>query len=377
MNELQFNFFNTIILLGSLQGFMLSFLLVSSKQFNKKSNQFLALLVFVISMQILHNMLLDIDIGNNYPFLPYLPLAWNLLIPFTLYYFIQYLIKPDYKIQSWEYLPLVPFVLQILFRSVFCVFYLFQPSLMDKYHTVWVWGCYSFELLAVIYCLVVLILIVRKLTRYEQNLLENYAEIGDKSLRWLKNTMLFTFVLWVIWALPFGYMVGIGSEVLPSVYLLSLGMGLIIYWLGYSMYFRRDLFESPMMVQETIAATSSPSKTPELSIKTEEHFRRLLVLMEQEELYAEPELSMTLLAEKLGLSNGYLSQIINQKEGKNFFEFVNTYRVEAVKRKLKDPKFDHFSILGIAMDAGFKSKSTFNAVFKKMTGQTPSAFRKG
>ncbi|MEL6256529.1 MAG: helix-turn-helix domain-containing protein [Bacteroidota bacterium] len=76
------------------------------------------------------------------------------------------------------------------------------------------------------------------------------------------------------------------------------------------------------------------------------------------------------------LSNGYLSQIINQKEGKNFFDFINGYRVEEVKRNLADPNFDHFSILGIGLEAGFKSKSTFNAVFKKMTGHTPTAYKK-
>ena len=85
---------------------------------------------------------------------------------------------------------------------------------------------------------------------------------------------------------------------------------------------------------------------------------------------------MTLLAAKMKLSNGYLSQIINQKEGKNFFDFINGYRVEEVKRNLANPNFDHFSILGIGLEAGFKSKSTFNAVFKKMTGHTPTAYKR-
>ena len=78
----------------------------------------------------------------------------------------------------------------------------------------------------------------------------------------------------------------------------------------------------------------------------------------------------------MDLSKGYLSQIINQKEGKNFFDFINHYRVEDVKEKLNDDAYSHFSILGVALEAGFKSKSTFNAVFKKMTGMTPSQFKR-
>ena len=85
---------------------------------------------------------------------------------------------------------------------------------------------------------------------------------------------------------------------------------------------------------------------------------------------------MDTLAEKMDLSNGYLSKIINQKEGKNFYEFINTYRIKAVKRNLNTPTYSHYSILGIGLEAGFKSKSTFNAVFKKMTGMTPSAYKK-
>ena len=85
---------------------------------------------------------------------------------------------------------------------------------------------------------------------------------------------------------------------------------------------------------------------------------------------------MTTLSEKTGLSNSYLSQIINQKDGRNFFDFVNEYRINEVMERMDDPDYDHYTILAIAQDAGFKSKSTFNAFFKKSTGKTPSVYRK-
>ena len=98
--------------------------------------------------------------------------------------------------------------------------------------------------------------------------------------------------------------------------------------------------------------------------------------MEEDAVYMDTELTLSVLAEKLTISPGYLSQIINEKENKNFFEFVNQYRIDAAKRKLMDADYNQYSIMGIALESGFSSKSTFNALFKKYTGQTPSSFKK-
>jgi AraC-like DNA-binding protein len=70
-----------------------------------------------------------------------------------------------------------------------------------------------------------------------------------------------------------------------------------------------------------------------------------------------------------------LSQTINEQLRQSFSEFLNSYRIEEAKRRLRDPAFKHLSILGIAEDVGFNSKSSFNAVFKKHTNLTPSEFR--
>jgi AraC-like DNA-binding protein len=76
------------------------------------------------------------------------------------------------------------------------------------------------------------------------------------------------------------------------------------------------------------------------------------------------------------MSPNHLSQVINQLEGKNFFDFVNAYRVEEVKRKMADDRSKKLTLLAIALESGFNSKTSFNMVFKKMTGQTPSQYYK-
>ncbi len=112
------------------------------------------------------------------------------------------------------------------------------------------------------------------------------------------------------------------------------------------------------------------------SMATDELLQELLTYMEKDKPYLEPELTIYALADALDSNRHHLSQVINERLGVSFFDFVNRYRVKAVREKLADPGARHMSIMGIAYDCGFNSKATFNASFKKMTGTTPSAYLK-
>lgn len=92
--------------------------------------------------------------------------------------------------------------------------------------------------------------------------------------------------------------------------------------------------------------------------------------------YLDANLTLPQLATQLEIPSNYLSQVINETFGLNFFDFINQYRVEEVKLKINDPKFDNYSLLGIAFESGFNSKSAFNRIFKKSTGLTPSEYKK-
>ena len=109
--------------------------------------------------------------------------------------------------------------------------------------------------------------------------------------------------------------------------------------------------------------------------EAEKYYGSLLDLIEKEELFQNGKLLLKDVADRLGISNNYLSQIINQKTGKNFFRFINEYRVEKAKQLLAD-KAGKYTILSIAYDCGFNSKSSFNTIFKEYTGKTPSEFLK-
>lgn len=100
----------------------------------------------------------------------------------------------------------------------------------------------------------------------------------------------------------------------------------------------------------------------------------LTQVMVDEKLYCESELSLTELAGRLNTQPNYLSQVINEREGKNFYDYINTLRIEEFKRMATGPDSRRYTLLALAQQCGFNSKSSFNRYFKKVTGQAPSEF---
>lgn len=107
----------------------------------------------------------------------------------------------------------------------------------------------------------------------------------------------------------------------------------------------------------------------------EEVLPRLLQLMEKEKIFLKADLNLKSLAQRLNVHYNYLSQIINERLNHSFNDFINSYRIEEAKKKLQDPAEKDKTILDIAYDTGFYSKSVFNTAFKKFTGMTPSEFK--
>ena len=96
--------------------------------------------------------------------------------------------------------------------------------------------------------------------------------------------------------------------------------------------------------------------------------------MLEEKPYLNSDLTLRDLAALLDLPPNYMSQLLNEGFDKNFSEFVNTYRLETFKTMVASPANRHLTILGLAYEAGFSSKTVFNTFFKKMMGKTPKAY---
>ncbi|MGI4862797.1 MAG: helix-turn-helix transcriptional regulator [Janthinobacterium lividum] len=160
-----------------------------------------------------------------------------------------------------------------------------------------------------------------------------------------------------------------------STALLALATGSVGYWLLLrSNALRLPSIVSPRRVDARPLPAPVSDQTP-ASLPTEScaQLRRLLYV---EKLYREPELSLTSLAERLGLPAHQVSALLKQHEGASFPELINSLRVAEAQRLLTDPAFRHFSILAIGYEAGFSSKSAFYRQFRSQVGLTPSEFAK-
>ena len=118
----------------------------------------------------------------------------------------------------------------------------------------------------------------------------------------------------------------------------------------------------------------NPVKLKEPDEKNQKIVNALIATMETDHLYTNKRLNKAQLAAVLKLTELQLAQILKEYIGKGFADFVNYYRVEAVKEKLKDPKYKDITLMGVANECGFNSKTSFYRVFKEVTGITPADY---
>lgn len=140
--------------------------------------------------------------------------------------------------------------------------------------------------------------------------------------------------------------------------------------------FRYDEFLK--IIYETEIIEEITAKKPPLldAAKTKEYSNKLLAHISKSKSYLNPDLSLRSLAKEIKLHPNHLSWLLNNSIGKNFNEFINHYRVENFKNVAKDPAKANITVIGLAYDSGFNSKTVFNTYFKKETGLTPKQFLK-
>jgi AraC-like DNA-binding protein len=227
-----------------------------------------------------------------------------------------------------------------------------------------------FQLLALGYAPAALV----RLWHFRAQLRQNYSSVRYRDLKWLTSSTLVLAAILLLW-IPATQLGGLVAQTIFSVARL-----LILFYLGWY-----GMHQFPVQMPDL----SPPPPAPEAVGGGEKYARsgmndaaekligqRLALRAERERDYLEPDIKLTDLAERIGTSPQLLSQYLNDMLGMNFFDYINGLRVAQVQRQLADPAQDSASLLEIAFAAGFSSKSTFNASFKKITGLAPSAWRK-
>jgi AraC-like DNA-binding protein len=221
------------------------------------------------------------------------------------------------------------------------------------------------------------------LKKHKKKLENNFSYTKDIDLIWLKVLVGSSGVVQgIILILHFFDKYPI-LAISPLGYLIYLALTFYIFFLGYFglkqqiIYISATPYKSKTDGASPVIEKKEPYQHSVLKqTEAEVYLENLLDYFEKEKPYLNGQLKLVDLSEHLNISVHHLSQIINEQLGKNFFDFVNEYRVQEVKTRLSDPEHKHYTLLSIAYDSGFNSKSSFNSTFKKITGFTPSQYLK-
>jgi AraC-like DNA-binding protein len=230
----------------------------------------------------------------------------------------------------------------------------------------------------------------RTLTSYQRSIHQLFSEISRIDLtwvRWLINGYLFLIISLLIlfyfvvrYPDQFELLIVINTTVItPYIYLITFkGLTQTTLWQT-AANGQRDKLEKEIKAAAEIETLKKDKKSQSLrsqqKSRSEEIVSRITETLQNERLYRETELTLQNLADRVGFPSYQVSQAINDGMSKNFYDLVNGCRVEEAKRLLLDPKNKNFTILSIGFEAGFNSKTTFNTIFKKFTGLTPTEYR--
>lgn len=218
------------------------------------------------------------------------------------------------------------------------------------------------------------------LRNHRENIVDLFSFTERINLKWLDYVVYSYLILFVLASfLIFG---SIHFQLFPLKSAFALvGILLSLMLLAFGFYgFRQTSIFSNTEVSKRLSTTDTPKASYSKSGLDAERIEKLAKTlsnhMEIERPYLNEELNLQLLSAECNLQQAHLSQVLNQHFKMNFYDFVNQYRVEEAKKRLRSSDFDHLSVLGVAFECGFKSKSSFNRYFKKYTRVSPSEFKK-
>jgi AraC-like DNA-binding protein len=371
------NLLAVLNLLGAAQGLLLASALLAARRGDRAANRLLAALTLVISVFVSGAVLRTTGYVFALPHLAYVHDPFPFAAGPLLYLYMR--ARTCGTPPRWrDLLHFVPTALCALYLAPFY----FQSSgaklaaLQFEYTapTLGRWY-YVRSTLVVAHFLAYLVAVVRVLWKYTRALKARGAvsESDRAALAQVRFLVASCLVIWVAAVLRFAL-----DHTARTNLLVPLLVSGVVYGLGYMTMTGCAGVEDGAEPDEPEEGATRAAKyerstlTPE---RAERCLKRLVELMESERAYADGDLSLQKLAGRLSVPAQHLSQTLNGRLNRSFTDFVNSYRVEDAKRKLTDPRLRHYSVLAIAEEVGFNSKSAFNAVFKKHTGMTPSEFR--
>jgi AraC-like DNA-binding protein len=348
----------TILLSASIQGFLLSLALFLKKSKNRLSGIYLSLILIVFSIELLFSWGGITGYNNHRGIFPYWVLLSYLIVPSSLWLFFKHNTETHFKFSKKHLLLFLPAFIQMLVEIV--SFYGRGNSIVEGLNKITNSdGWFVFiEVVPLFFTIIVLIMQGSKLIAVHRQFKGN----RNPSLHFHLLKMDIVFAAFCLIVLIWAAMTLLNLQLIKFVEVL---FTTILFSLAYIAFFKPEFYEIPKVLQSNI---TDPFK----NYNDDTEFTRVISLFENSKVYARSKLSVTEVAAELGLPVKYVSYLVNKHAGSNFTDFVNGYRVKEILRKIPSEK--NKTLLGIAMEAGFNSKSAFNQAFKHHTGKSPSEY---
>jgi len=361
------NFFDLAFLGMIFTGLNIAVFLWFTEKTNQVANRFLAMALVTMVLWIAR--LLGVNIGLSAYITNWsrLPLQFSLALGPLLYFYVLKITRPEYKFRYKDLLHFSPLLLELGAQAL---------EVRDSIKTgAATYDTLTFQLLnpvlhifAFISVSIYLYQSYKLIGRFYSHLKFNGGDRYRYELRWLHNLVIGFALLWLLW-IPFTavdyfyYHYQLGIHAYYPLYLL---LAIISTLMAAAAFLRKEA---------SVLATTPSFLKPQLPAELKQKGTWLKKIVKTNCYYEDPELSLVSLAEKLDLTTHELSRIINTALKKSFNDFINEYRVADVIRKMQAPAYDHITLMGIAYDSGFNSKSAFHRIFKEKTGKSPAEYK--
>jgi len=374
---------NTIFYIGALQGIILAFFLYRSKT-NIISNRLLGILTLLWAIILLIFALQSQGLYREFPHL--LRTFYHTLFAWfpLLYLSIKYLFSSHPRFKKSDLIHFLPMLLSILLHFDFYLKSGEEKIAMNLsnsgyYYILSIVGEEVLSIQGIVYTIFSIVTI----NRYKRNVVNLRSSVNIRVLSGYKIGVILALIAWSIGIIAahvemFG--IDLGIDLFLVVYLFFVA---IIYWLSILILRSPEVYKlahDPVRIPLTtdtkqMVISKSKLQSKEDIKEYESINRKLMYFLENEKPFLDPELSLHELSNKLDTSRHHLSAVINKYQKMNFFEMINTYRVNEVVKLMANPGSLRKKNYELAFDAGFNSKASFYRIFKQFTGQTPSGYR--
>ena len=373
MNALNFNIFNVIIISGVIQGFIFSLIALTQKKYVTNNTIYLGLIVLFLSLSNLQYWLLDTKLANAYPIIKLIFIPWHWLVLPMFYLYVHKFIGRKKLSYKTKFSLLLPFFI-ILFVHLVYAFLTHSYDNINKIVSHFQRGIYLYlEFLSFIFNVIIMALVYRMILIHEKDKNYNVSWIKSET-NWLKKLIYTGLIICICWLVALIIIVIYDLNKSFIFYPIWIGISVLVYWIGYVGISKSQQLKKRIELRKKRIANFKKSLIIEQ--KKSKGFYKVENHIKVNKSYLNPNLSLETLAKDLNLSEGYISQIINNSSNLNFNDYINSLRVNDAKSMLTNIEYNNYTVIAIGLEAGFNSKSSFYTAFKKFTGKTPIEYKK-